>query len=75
MERERTRQKEWEDAQKETQDAASRGLKDPNAGSAPGQSWDVHSYGYTGGDNLNRGSGGVFAGRRQILGPRPLEKK
>lgn len=75
MERERTRQKEWEDAQKETQDAASKGLKDPNAGSGPGQSWDVHSYGYNGGDNMNRGTSGVFAGRRQILGPRPLEKK
>ena len=75
MERERLRQQEWEAAQKETQDAAAKGFQDPNAGSGPGQSWDVHSYGYMGGDNMNKGTSGVYAGRRQILGPRPLEKK
>ena len=75
MEQERLRQQEWEAAQKETQDAATKGFQDPNAGSGPGQSWDVHSYGYMGGDNMNKGTSGVYAGRRQILGPRPLEKK
>ena len=71
MERERERQKEWEANQEATKHAA----KDLAQGSAPGQSWNVNQYGYTGGDNQNRGSGpgsGVsIGGRRQILGPRP----
>ena len=75
MERERQRQREWEESQKQTRDAAARGLVDPNAGTGPGQSWDVNAYGFTGGDSLNKGGGGVYARRRQILGPRPMEKK
>ena len=75
MERERQRQEEWEEAQKQTKEAAEKGLKDPTAGTGPGQSWDVNTYGFTGGDNMNKGGGGVYSGRRQILGPRPLGSK
>lgn len=71
MERERERQKEWEREQKETADRK----KDEGAGQAPGQSWDVNQYGYTGGDGMNRGSssgsGIAMGSRRQIIGPRP----
>lgn len=71
MERERERQKEWESNQEATRNAA----RDAGEGSAPGQSWNVNQYGFTGGDNQNRGSGpgsGIsMGGRRQIIGPRP----
>lgn len=73
MERERERQREWEEAQKATKEASERGQVDPNAGLGPGQSWDVNSYGYVGRDNLNKSGSGVYAGRRQIIGgPRPM---
>ena len=68
MERERQRQQEWEESQKATKEAVARGVKD--GGTGPGESWDVNQYGYTGGDNQNRG-GVNFGARRQILGPRP----
>ncbi|KAJ5814818.1 hypothetical protein N7474_006595 [Penicillium riverlandense] len=73
MERERERQREWEENQKQTSAAAQRGARDPTSGSGPGQSWDVHQYGYLGGDNQNRGGTGLGVGgaRRQIIGPRP----
>ncbi|KAJ5662338.1 uncharacterized protein N7477_009954 [Penicillium maclennaniae] len=73
MERERERQREWEENQKQTQAAAERGLTDSASGTGPGQSWDVHQYGYLGGDNQNRGGHGLGVGgaRRQIIGPRP----
>lgn len=73
MERERERQREWEENQKQTQAAADRGLTDSTSGTGPGQSWDVHQYGYLGGDNQNRGGHGLGVGgaRRQIIGPRP----
>lgn len=73
MERERERQREWEENQKQTQVAAERGVRDDLHGSGPGQSWDVHQYGYLGGDNQNRGGPGLGVGgaRRQIIGPRP----
>lgn len=73
MERERERQREWEENQKQTQAAAERGVRDPSMGTGPGQSWDVHQYGYLGGDNQNRGGPGLGVGgaRRQIIGPRP----
>lgn len=69
MERERERQREWEDGQKET---ATRS-RDDAQGSQPGQAWDVHQYGYMGGDSQNRGGTGLGVGgaRRQIIGPRP----
>ncbi|KAJ5109180.1 Calponin domain protein [Penicillium angulare] len=69
MERERERQREWEENQKQTQSAA----RDTSHGSGPGQTWDVHQYGYLGGDNQNRGGTGLGIGgaRRQIIGPRP----
>ena len=69
MERERERQQEWEEAQRETQRAV------PNAEAVEGIGgrWDVGQWnGYTGGDTQNRGSQGIGAGRRQIVGPRPL---
>ncbi|MCJ1397201.1 hypothetical protein MMC11_000393 [Xylographa trunciseda] len=68
MENERIRQKEWEEAQKATKEAAARGVKE--GGSGPGESWDVHQYGYMGGDSQNKVGPGL-GGRRQILGPRP----
>ncbi|KAL3479907.1 hypothetical protein BJX99DRAFT_221446 [Aspergillus californicus] len=73
MERERERQREWEEGQKQTQEAASRGLKDPSQGAGPGGAWDVHQYGFMGGDNQNKGGHGLGIGgaRRQIIGPRP----
>ncbi|KAJ9490834.1 hypothetical protein VN97_g2385 [Penicillium thymicola] len=73
MERERARQEEWAENQKKTAAAAERGSQDGSQGSGPGQSWDVHQYGYMGGDNQNRGSVGLGVGgaRRQIIGPRP----
>lgn len=69
MERERERQQEWENSQKDTASRA----KDVKEGSAPGQTWDVHQYGYMGGDSQNRGGAGLGVGgaRRQIIGPRP----
>ena len=69
MERERERQREWEEAQKRTAEA----VRNQQEGSGPGQSWDVHQYGYMGGDSQNRGGPGLGVGgaRRQIIGPRP----
>ncbi|KAL7798436.1 hypothetical protein V8C37DRAFT_367828 [Trichoderma ceciliae] len=72
-EMERQRQKEWEEAQKETA-AISRGENgvDGIGGGIDGR-WDVSQWsGYTGGDGQNKGSQGIGAGRRQIVGPRPL---
>ncbi|OJJ49259.1 hypothetical protein ASPZODRAFT_1438260 [Penicilliopsis zonata CBS 506.65] len=74
MERERERQREWEENQKQTSEAAAQGLRDGSMGTAPGQgAWDVHQYGYLGGDSQNRGGPGLGVGgaRRQIIGPRP----
>ncbi|KAG0159806.1 hypothetical protein PDIDSM_7333 [Penicillium digitatum] len=73
MERERARQEEWAENQKQTAAAAERGGQDGTQGSGPGQSWDIHQYGYMGGDNQNRGGVGLGVGgaRRQIIGPRP----
>lgn len=71
MERERERQKEWEREQKETAD------RKKDESEAAGPSWDVNQYGYTGGDNMNKGSsagsGIAMGGRRQILGPRQMK--
>jgi transgelin len=69
MERERERQREWEEGQKQTVAA----VRDKDEGTGPGQSWDVHQYGFMGGDNQNRGGPGLGVGgaRRQIIGPRP----
>jgi transgelin len=69
MERERERQREWEEAQKQTTKAS----RDSQQGAGPGQSWDVHQYGYMGGDSQNRGGPGLGVGgaKRPIIGPRP----
>ena len=72
MENERARQRDWEASQQALKAAP----KDPNAGVGAGQSRDVNQYGYTGGDNMNKGasSGNGIGGRRQIIGPRALKK-
>ena len=69
MELERERQREWEEAQKKTAISS----RDKQEGAGPGQSWDIHQYGYLGGDSQNRGGPGLGVGgaRRQIIGPRP----
>lgn len=80
MERERERQREWEREQKETAERKKNGggassNESAAGGDAPGASWDVNQYGYTGGDSMNKGSssgsGIAMGGRRQIIGPRP----
>lgn len=73
MEMERQRQREWEDAQKETSKAARSVDGVDGIGGGIGGKWDVGQWtGYTGGDNQNKGTQGIGAGRRQIVGPRPL---
>ncbi|KAL9128822.1 MAG: hypothetical protein Q9217_002575 [Psora testacea] len=71
MELDRQRQAEWEEAQKASKAAAASGIK--GEGTAPGDgAWDVHQYGYLGGDSQNRGGTGIGfgMGRRQLVGPR-----
>ncbi|KAI4211468.1 MAG: hypothetical protein LQ351_005770 [Letrouitia transgressa] len=72
MELERQRQQEWEEAQKESDQAASQRRKEGGFGPA-GESWDAHQYGYLGGDSQNRGGPGL-GGRRQLVGPRAMGK-
>lgn len=73
MEMERERQREWEEAQKETARAVPTGNGVDGIGGGIGGRWDVSQWsGYTGGDNQNKGAQGIGAGRRQIVGPRPL---
>ncbi|KAI1881474.1 hypothetical protein JX265_000300 [Neoarthrinium moseri] len=73
MEMERQRQQEWEEAQKETAQAVRAGDGVDGIGGGVGGRWDVGQWsGYTGGDSQNKGSAGIGAGRRQIVGPRPL---
>ncbi|EGX88504.1 calponin-like protein [Cordyceps militaris CM01] len=69
MEMERARQREWEEAQKET----ARAVPAADGVDGIGGRWDVGQWsGYTGGDSQNKGNQGIGAGRRQIVGPRPL---
>ncbi|KUI65200.1 Transgelin [Cytospora mali] len=73
MEMERQRQREWEESQKETANAPRTGDGIDGIGGGIGGRWDVGQWaGFTGGDNQNRGGQGIGAGRRQIVGPRPL---
>ncbi|KAI0452187.1 hypothetical protein F5B21DRAFT_484371 [Xylaria acuta] len=73
MELERQRQREWEEAQRETAQAVRSNDGVDGIGGGIGGRWDVSQWaGYTGGDSQNRGSAGIGAGRRQIVGPRPL---
>ncbi|KAI1101552.1 hypothetical protein F4804DRAFT_315681 [Jackrogersella minutella] len=76
MEMERQRQREWEEAQKETAKAARSGEGVDGIGGGIGGRWDVSQWsGYTGGDSQNKGGAGIGAGRRQIVGPRPLPNR
>ncbi|KAK3375269.1 hypothetical protein B0H63DRAFT_273876 [Podospora didyma] len=73
MEMERQRQREWEESQKETAKATKSGDGVEGIGGGIGGRWDVGQFtGYTGGDSQNKGGQGIGAGRRQIVGPRPL---
>lgn len=73
MEMERQRQREWEASQKETAKAARSADGVAGIGGGIGGRWDVGQWaGFTGGDSQNRGTQGIGAGRRQIVGPRPL---
>ncbi|KAG9254975.1 uncharacterized protein F5Z01DRAFT_621014 [Emericellopsis atlantica] len=73
MERERERQREWEEAQKETAAAARNSDGVDGISGGIGGKWDVSQWsGFTGGDGQNKGTQGIGAGRRQIVGPRPL---
>ncbi|KAH6687435.1 calponin [Plectosphaerella plurivora] len=73
MEMERQRQKEWEEAQQETAKAVRSSEGVDGIGGGVGGRWDVGQWsGYTGGDSQNKGGTGIGAGRRQIVGPRPL---
>ncbi|KAL9949427.1 hypothetical protein D7B24_003793 [Verticillium nonalfalfae] len=73
MEMERQRQREWEEAQEETAKAVRSGDGVDGIGGGVGGRWDVGQWsGFTGGDSQNKGGQGIGAGRRQIVGPRPL---
>ncbi|KAI0016294.1 hypothetical protein F4780DRAFT_760036 [Xylariomycetidae sp. FL0641] len=73
MELERQRQREWEESQQETAKAVPSGDGVAGIGGGIGGRWDVGQWsGFTGGDSQNKGSAGIGAGRRQIVGPRPL---
>ncbi|KAK8026471.1 hypothetical protein PG991_003527 [Apiospora marii] len=73
MEMERQRQREWEESQKETAQAVRSGDGVDGIGGGIGGKWDVNQWtGFTGGDSQNKGGAGIGAGRRQIVGPRPL---
>jgi transgelin len=73
MEMERQRQREWEDSQKETARTVRSGDGVDGIGGGIDGRWDVNQWtGYTGGDSQNKGGQGIGAGRRQIVGPRPL---
>jgi len=72
MEMERQRQQEWEERQKEVKNKVPTGAGVDGIGGGIDGKWDVNQWtGYTGGDGQNRGSQGIGAGRRQIVGPRP----
>ncbi|KAI2776499.1 hypothetical protein F4815DRAFT_346101 [Daldinia loculata] len=76
MEMERQRQREWEESQQETAKAVRAGDGVDGIGGGVGGRWDVGQWsGYTGGDSQNNGSAGIGAGRRQIVGPRPLPNR
>ncbi|KAI0166497.1 hypothetical protein GGR57DRAFT_446921 [Xylariaceae sp. FL1272] len=76
MELDRQRQREWEEAQKETAQAARSNEGVDGIGGGIDGRWDVSQWsGYTGGDSQNKGSAGIGAGRRQIVGPRPLPNR
>ncbi|KAM0284866.1 hypothetical protein ACHAQH_001787 [Verticillium albo-atrum] len=73
MEMERQRQREWEEAQQETAKAVRSTDGVDGIGGGVGGRWDVGQWsGFTGGDSQNKGGQGIGAGRRQIVGPRPL---
>ncbi|KAB8304797.1 hypothetical protein EYC80_004141 [Monilinia laxa] len=72
MEMERQRQQEWEESQNELTTKVPEGDGVDGIGGGIGGKWDVNQWtGYTGGDGQNKGTQGIGAGRRQIVGPRP----
>ncbi|QSZ29521.1 hypothetical protein DSL72_004035 [Monilinia vaccinii-corymbosi] len=72
MEMERQRQQEWEEGQKELKTKVPGDDGVDGIGGGIGGKWDVNQWtGYTGGDGQNKGTQGIGAGRRQIVGPRP----
>jgi hypothetical protein len=72
MEMDRQRHQEWEEGQKEIKSKVPKGDGVDGIGGGIGGKWDVNQWtGYTGGDGQNRGTQGIGAGRRQIVGPRP----
>ncbi|KAI5925009.1 hypothetical protein F4810DRAFT_662523 [Camillea tinctor] len=76
MEMERQRQQEWEKSQMETAKAVRGGDGVDGIGGGIGGRWDVSQWsGFTGGDSQNKGGTGIGAGRRQIVGPRPLPNR
>ncbi|KAI0153808.1 hypothetical protein BJ166DRAFT_594944 [Pestalotiopsis sp. NC0098] len=76
MEMERQRQKEWEKAQEETASTPRSRDGVDGIGGGIGGRWDVGQWsGYTGGDSQNNVGTGIGAGRRQIVGPRPLPNR
>ncbi|KAI1430823.1 hypothetical protein GGR50DRAFT_148725 [Xylaria sp. CBS 124048] len=76
MEMERQRQREWEEAQEETSKATPTGEGVDGIGGGIGGRWDVSQWaGFTGGDSQNKGTAGIGAGRRPIVGPRPLPNR
>ncbi|KAI0593516.1 hypothetical protein F4775DRAFT_497653 [Biscogniauxia sp. FL1348] len=76
MEMERQRQREWEESQMETAKAVRSGDGVDGIGGGIGGRWDVSQWsGFTGGDSQNKGGAGIGAGRRQIVGPRPLPNR
>ncbi|CAD6441760.1 29b80904-6658-4ae5-ae57-ab9f51431cfa [Sclerotinia trifoliorum] len=69
MEMERQRQQEWEESQKEVKSKVPVGDGVDGIGGGIGGKWDVNQWtGYTGGDGQNKGTQGIGAGRRQIVG-------
>ena len=68
MELERQRQREWEEEQEKT---AARVVDDGDVQGVGGR-WDVSQWsGYTGGDGGNRGTLGIGAGKRPMVGAKP----
>ncbi|CAD6503445.1 BgTH12-03109 [Blumeria graminis f. sp. triticale] len=74
MELDRQRQREWEEDQRGHKEKLLDGANNDTDGVAEGinSRWDVNQWtSYTGGDSQNKGTLGIGASKRQIVGPRP----